>query len=104
DQPRWSASPWSPLKFGQLPSAKRYKPPPWAPTQSLPLGAASTESTARSFHLSGGESVSILLGLRTAKPPPVPHHKLFSLSSHSEITQSEGKPVERSKCSGGILV
>ena len=74
------------------------------PAHSVPSGIGRTESTARPFHLSGGEIVSRLLGRTTTSPAPVPHHRFFSRSSHNEITQSDGNPLVRLKCTAGVFV
>src|SRR5450755_3958980 len=91
-------------KFVQPPFCRRYKPAPSVPTHSAPSGVGSTDSTARLFHLSGGETVSRLFGRMTTNPAPVPHHRFFSRSSQNEITQSDGSPLVRSKCNAGVLV
>src|SRR5207302_10479885 len=74
------------------------------PTHNAPSGAGSTESTGWPFHLSGGETVSTLFGRTTTSPAPVPHHRFFSRSSHNEITQSDGNPLVRLKCTAGVFV
>jgi hypothetical protein len=91
-------------KFVQPPFCRRYKPAPSVPTHNAPSGAGSTDSTGRPFHLSGGETVSKLFGRITTRPAPVPHQRFFSRSSHKEITQSDGSPLVRAKCSAGVFV
>src|SRR5208283_3295701 len=91
-------------KFVQSPFCRRYKPAPSVPTHSAPSGAGSTERTGQLFHLPGGEMVSRLFGRMTTSPPPVPHHRFFSRSSHNEITQFDGNPLARSRCNAGVFV
>src|SRR3954468_9237738 len=96
--------PCASVKFVHSPSRRRYKPAPSVPTHNVPSGVGKTESTGRPFHLSGGETVSRLLGRTNTSPAPVPHHRFFSPSSHSEITQSDGSPLVWSKCRAGTFV
>src|ERR1700690_87751 len=96
--------PCAELKFVQSLFCRRYKPAPSVPIHRAPSGAGSTESTGQLFHLSGGEMVSRLFGRMTTSPPPVPHHRFFSRSSHNEITQSAGNPFVWAKCNEGVFV
>src|SRR5450755_330776 len=91
-------------KFVQPPFCRRYNPAPSVPTHSAPSGVGSTDSTARFFHLSGGETVSRLFGRMTTNPAPVPHHRFFSRSSQNEITQSDGSPLVLVKCTAEVFV